>query len=484
MQTATSALVLGDLVAQEDLGLSLLSGGAGALDREVAGAHSIDVEKPTRFLERRWVMLTAGMRLKGSIAAQKALVEELDEGGIAALGIGIDLVFKRVPPALLEEARQRSFPVLAVPLGTPFRDIVGFINRSLLSSDLHTYQRLTAIQRHLVDALREPRPRAAMVERLARMLDAGVLLLDPDGAPECAAGPTPDPARVQRRLAEREFEEDGWHVVSVPIGANGWLAIASRGRLTARLARPAAQAAVPLLAATERLGELARDQERAVRSALLDEALDLTDASGREVRALAARVASCGIDLSIPACVMVVVGADPDALEAEATNAGIPHLVTTRNHRAVALVQGGEVALAGALNDIRAGLGRPIEDICDVPRSYRDAVLAVERVREGTLAYEDFDLATLVLSEVAPEHIQPRVDELMTPLRANPPLLEALVEYFARDMDVNATAEAMHVHPNTLRYRLSRVEKLLGRSLRNPATIAELSLALLASPRD
>ena len=319
-----------------------------------------------------------------------------------------------------------------------------------------------------------------MVERLARMLDAGVLLLDPDGAPECAAGQTPDPARVQRRLAEREFEEDGWHVVSVPIGANGWLAIASRGRLTARLARPAAQAAVPLLAATERLGELARDQERAVRSALLDEALDLTQASGREVRALAARVASCGIDLAIPACVMVVAGADADALEREATTAGLPHLVTTRKDRAVALVQGGEVALAAALDGVRAGLGRPIEDIGDVPRSYRDAELAVERVREGTLAYEDFDLATLVLSEVAPEHIQPRVDELMAPLRANPPLLEALVEYFARDMDVNATAEAMHVHPNTLRYRLSRVEKLLGRSLRNPATIAELSLALLA----
>ncbi len=480
MQTATSALVLGDLVAQEDLGLSLLSGGAGALDREVAGAHSIDVEKPTRFLERRWVMLTAGMRLKGSVAAQRALVEELDEGGIAALGVGIDLVFKRVPPALLEEARERSFPVLAVPLGTAFRDIVAFINRSLLSSDLHTYQRLTAIQRHLVDALREPKPRAAMVERLARMLDAGVLLLDPEGVPECAAGHTPDAARVQRRLAEREFEEDGWHVVSVPIGANGWLAIASRGRLTARLARPAAQAAVPLLAATERLGELARDQERAVRSALLDEALDLTQASGREVRALAARIASCGIDLAIPACVMVVAGADADALEREASAAGLPHLVTTRKDRAVALVQGGEVALAAALDGVRAGLGRPIEDIGDVPRSSRDADLAVERVREGTLAYEDFDLATLVLSEVAPEHIQPRVDELMAPLRANPPLREALVEYFARDMDVNATADAMHVHPNTLRYRLSRVEKLLGRSLRNPATIAELSLALLA----
>jgi len=50
-------------------------------------------------------------------------------------------------------------------------------------------------------------------------------------------------------------------------------------------------------------------------------------------------------------------------------------------------------------------------------------------------------------------------------------------------MDVKAAADAMHVHPNTLRYRLSRVEQLLGRSLRSPATIAELSLALLAAPR-
>ncbi|WP_028066481.1 PucR family transcriptional regulator [Solirubrobacter soli] len=473
MQTATSALVLGDLVAQEDLGLTLLSGGAGALDREVAGAHSIDVEEPTRFLERHWVMLTAGMRLKGSVAAQKALIRELDEGGMAALGIGIDLVFKRVPPALLDEARERSFPVLAVPLDTAFRDIVGFINRSLLSSDLHTYQRLNAIQRHLVDALKEPRPREVMVERLARMLDAGVAVIC-DGRVDVASGTLPDD--VIARVDEREFEHDGWHVVTAPIGDTGWLAVASRGRmLAARLARPAAQAAVPLLAATERLGDLARDQERAVRSALLDEALE----GSRDTRALAARAASFGLDFTAPARVVVATvprdGAAGDAIARAAGDAGVPHLVSARGELAIALVQG-VVALTG----LRAGIGRPVTTIGDVPRSYRDALLAVERVTEGQLAYEDFDLATLLLAEVPPEHIRPRVDELLAPLKANPPLLEALVEYFARDMDVNATAEAMHVHPNTLRYRLGRVEKLLGRSLRRPATIAELTLALQA----
>ena len=42
-------MVLGELVEQEDLGLSLVSG-EDALGREIAGAHSIDVEQPTRFL--------------------------------------------------------------------------------------------------------------------------------------------------------------------------------------------------------------------------------------------------------------------------------------------------------------------------------------------------------------------------------------------------------------------------------------------------
>lgn len=450
-------LVLADLLAAEELGLTLVAGGADALAREVAGAHSIDVEAPTRFLERRWLMLTAGMRLRGSAAAQRALIAELDEAGISALGIGLGLVFQRPPRALVEEARARSFPVLAVPLETAFRDITSFVARSSLSGDLHRYQRLTAIQRHLVDALREPDPRTAMVQRLARILDAGVLVLDGP-----SAGAVPDAEAVRRRVAEREFEDGGWHVVTVPIAEAGWLAVTARRRVP--LARAAAQAAVPLLAATERLAELAREQERAVRAALLDELLEL--APGAETRGLAARAASFGV--TFPARVVVADEPEQRASLAGAAGAATPAgsvLATTRGGRLVALVADGVVHPGAA--------GRAVGDVAGVPRSYRDAVLAHER---GLASFEAFDLPALLLAEVDPELVRPRVDALLDPLPEA--VLAALVEYFAHDQDVNAAAAALHVHPNTLRYRLGRVEALLGRSLKAPATIAELTLAL------
>ena len=45
------------------------------------------------------------------------------------------------------------------------------------------------------------------------------------------------------------------------------------------------------------------------------------------------------------------------------------------------------------------------------------------------------------------------------------------------DASVAASAELLSCHPNTVRYRLRRIEKRTGRSLSRPRDIAELCLA-------
>jgi purine catabolism regulator len=500
--TTEPAFTLGDLLDQEALALDLVTGGEDARGRRVAGAHSIEIDKPSTWLAPDWIMLTTGARLRGSAAAQRELVAELDSTGATALGVGVGLHFQRVPSALLGEARERGFPVFAVPLRTPFREIVTAINRALLSSDLRTYQRLASMQLYLVDALREDHPRRAVVARLAELLDASVLVLSPAGGVELAAGEAPAQtlwsAIDERPTALHELDVDGWHAVATPVlAADGdpqeWLVVASRRATFAHgLTKPVAQAAAPLLAATTRLTETERSQQRAIRAALLDDLVE-----GGDEHLLAARAATFGLDLGTCARALAVRGIGHEALERELDHAGAAHLVADRGDALAALVQGPDGAVRAHLEALLerspgalAGAGRPVEAIGAVAHSLRDAQLAVSRLAQEPpdgsppaprlLAFEDFELGLLLISEAPPERIQPKVEAWTALLRAKPMLWEAVVAYFDHDLDVVRTAAALHLHPNSLRYRLARVEKLLGRSLKQPSTITGLYIAILA----
>ena len=69
-------------------------------------------------------------------------------------------------------------------------------------------------------------------------------------------------------------------------------------------------------------------------------------------------------------------------------------------------------------------------------------------------------------------------------LIGGPLLHEALRAYFAHDLDIATTAASLHMHRNSLRYRLARAEQVLGRSLKQPATVAALYIALVAEAAD
>jgi purine catabolism regulator len=125
-----------------------------------------------------------------------------------------------------------------------------------------------------------------------------------------------------------------------------------------------------------------------------------------------------------------------------------------------------------------------VSAVAGIPDSCRDATVAARRAElDGGPRIADFadlDLIALLLGEAEPERIRPKADELLAPLRDNAALRAALEAYFAHGLDVMSAARALHVHHNTLRYRLGRVEEALGRPLRDPATIALLYVALAA----
>ncbi|MFJ2702486.1 PucR family transcriptional regulator [Streptomyces sp. NPDC087428] len=69
---------------------------------------------------------------------------------------------------------------------------------------------------------------------------------------------------------------------------------------------------------------------------------------------------------------------------------------------------------------------------------------------------------------------------LLRPLEAKPELLHTLETYLGHGLDRRAAAAALHVHPNTVDYRIRRIDRLTGLSPARPADLQHLSAALVA----
>jgi DNA-binding PucR family transcriptional regulator len=71
-----------------------------------------------------------------------------------------------------------------------------------------------------------------------------------------------------------------------------------------------------------------------------------------------------------------------------------------------------------------------------------------------------------------------RYIEPLAGVSSGPEILDSLRKFIACGMHVERAAELLVIHPNTLRYRISRFEELTSCSLREPGTAFEVWWAL------
>lgn len=504
---------IGDLLAEPELGLELATSDSAALSHPVRGAHSIEVENPAAWIEPGWMMLTMGVRLRNRPAQQRQLVADLKQLGASCLAFGVGLAFKAVPPALLQEAERVGLPVITVPEGTNFGDVTQAVFESTVSIDSATFRRLSSIQQNLIRAFGDDRPLESIVRRLGRLVNAVAAVVTREGDTTVTTGSLPLteilPAVVMDYTGViRPQEIEGWHVLSAPIndmqgGDAPWLIVASqRTTVTDDLARAAMQVTLPLLGALLRMSDTSRNQDRAIRGALLDAILD-GPADEIERRMLTDRVAAFGLCFGDGLHVWAF--RDPYAVDQEKflsllgrrlaealERRSTKYLLSVRPTEVVLVAERSEgstaviESIARDNPDVRIGRGRPAENVSEIDSAWLDAQTAVRHMliegRRGMLSFDDLDLVTQILAEVPVERLGPKIGTMTRMLSDQPIQLEALRAYFAHSRDIKAAAAAMYVHPNTLRYRLERFEQALGSSLQEPATIASVYCLLALMP--
>ncbi|WP_372408560.1 PucR family transcriptional regulator [Streptomyces luteireticuli] len=134
----------------------------------------------------------------------------------------------------------------------------------------------------------------------------------------------------------------------------------------------------------------------------------------------------------------------------------------------------------------RVGVSPPYRPLHETPRALRLARLALAGTAgraPGVARFAESPVSLLVAA--APEEAGRVAGAVLARVRALPPpererLLDTLERWFSAGGSAAAAARLLYCHPNTVRYRLRRLEELTGRSLADPRAVADLAVALCA----
>ncbi|MFI6288782.1 PucR family transcriptional regulator [Streptomyces sp. NPDC051018] len=507
---------LASLAQHSALKLSVRSG-EDHLERPVRWAHVSELADPVPYLEGGELLLVTAITLDAEDRdAMRRYVRRLVGAGVVGLGFAVGVHYEDVPDALLDAAREADFPLLVVPRRTPFIAISKAVSAAIAADQ---YRAVTAgfeAQRELTRAALADGP-GGVVTRLAAYVDGWAALYDasgsvvaasPDWAVRRAARLTAGVKRLRERSAPAsavmgDTGDDRVELQSLGSGrrVRGALAVGT-GAPLGTAERYAVHSAVALLTlSTERSRSLQRAEQR-LGTAVLRMLL-----SGQQDHARAVAGDLYGAVLDAPFRLLI---AEPAAVEEEtagwlqpvvetlesaASRAGETVLLVPESERRLVVLAADGGAVVRVCLDayapkeaeeagITVGLSAPAGPIA-AAGAYRQAeqALSVARRRGRALVEQEELAAGSIVPLLADDAVRAFADGMLRALYEHDAtgrgdLVASLRAWLSRHGQWDAAAADLGVHRHTLRYRMRRVEEILGRSLDDPDVRMELWLAL------
>ncbi len=492
-----------------------LAAGTNAAEAPVRWVHISELEDPTPWLSGGELMLTTGIPLD-TAAKQRAYIRLLAEHNLAGLGFGTGFSHRKLPKAMVEEARKRDFPLFEVPYSTPFIAITEKAFARLVNEQYEVLQRGIAVQRRLERLILEERDLEEIVATISTAVGGTVAILNGRGE------------RIAGRGFRRELSADAvaairnealGHTVDghpfVPahpsiagIAPGGgppqaWdVEVRDSGGL-GDFERLILQQAVAVVALDLMRRRVARETERRLAGDVLAGALggrlDPSELRRRlEPFGIGEETAVLVFDLDDPAAAE---SALERALAADACPAVVaPHasgsrellcaVVDAADRDPVDLASEARKALIKERGAVRAAASRPAPPE-NLRHSFHEARCALEATafangsEPDVASWRDLGAFTLLLSIQDDEALRLYCDSVLGALENGDDeyggeLLRSLEAFIEQNGQWERAARAVYCHRHTLRYRMRKVEELTGRDLSRAHDRIEFWLALRA----
>lgn len=490
-----------DLLDDPTLRLRLLVDGD--LDRPVRWVHVTELADASPYLVGDELILTAGVwRRAGASAA--GFVAALQSRAVAGIAYGLLEGDLEVPTEVVRACAAAGIPLVEVPVATPFVAISqAFVDR--WSSERERLMReALQLTDDLLRAANDPDDAGALhaVAGLLRAaVGAPVWISDAEGRVLARAGALPEVAAV-RALAtgvgEAPMTVDEWYLAPVDLaGVRAAIVGVAVGEPGLEL-RSRIDAARPVIGVVRARHRAVRETERRLAGEVVSLVL------GRQLDAAAARMESYGVDPAGRLVTIVAAVSDREralpAAEQWLERRHIPGVIALRGHELMVVlgdaedgtpIDGHDAAssLATAVRALGVGLGAVSEGIEGLRRGLVQARHTCELARrrgDGTVvAHEMTGSHGLLLALQDQDVLDAFRDSLLAPLERydatqGGDLVGTLRAFLASGGRWQETATLLHIHVNTLRHRIERIEGLTGRSLDETPDRVDLWLALQA----
>ncbi len=491
-------MIVSDLLARRDLRLELLV--EGDLSRTIRWVHASELPDPAPYLRGGEVVLSVGVWYTGPESVER-FVGGLARSNVAALGFSPYEQLPTIPPDVVDAAQRHGMTLFEVPEDVPFIVVTeAFIEASMASRE-RPLRESASRNAELVRGLQGGQGLEALLRVLTRAIPGSAAVVA-DHRILARVGPQTIPPEVLDAMArgvDGAVVDAGFRVYPIPADpAAAALVVQTHGE-TPSIDQSAAVDQVLAFLAIE-LQRLRSIRENARRYAT--ELFELIDEGVHEHAATVARMRSLGLSPHEPMVVACVEGSDQQRVLRL-----VERWLDNRDGVSVAGIKTGQVLvllpapgdadvsqfaieLHGALGGVAlVGFGSPAKDAHSIRDSLVEARYAARfaaRRRDVGYATHDELASHVVLLATQPDRELLRFEQaLLRPLvehdaRRNSDLIPTLDKFLSTAGQYKVTAEDLHVHVNTLRLRLARVEELTGRDLARMDDRVDFWLALRA----